>query len=371
MPATKTQLPSQKADADALAGAKAGAKARRRESAENEDHLAAVLQVEKSGRAATWTRTFRAGTNEDGTPDRRQVTMRETARREVGGAELLRLVNEAVRLAAGRLRARHGIPELSPDEKLDLSSELVTRLLADHKGELPARDKLTKSYLVQRAAGIVLDDPERANIDADGEVTPESIAADAESMERAKSSAHDPMLNQGIDGTWPEVAAACATAHISDKAARAAAYLVAGGTVREDWALTWQVSPTYAAVRVVPEGTAKLRELLSALRDSPLYMLIQSETEGSRDDLDAAAALRREIERGLATAQRPARKVMAWRERYAPGDQAGRLARDKTGRELAVPESPVESRTDKRIIVRSDRTRAKAAQRGGWTASPR
>jgi len=364
------QLPSQKADAAALAGAKAGAKARRRESEENSDHLAAVLQVEQTGRAATWTRTYRAGTNEDGSPDRRQITMRETARREVGGAELLRLVGEAVRLAAGRLRARHGIPELSPDEKLDLTSELVTRLLADHNGDLPARDKLTKSYLVTRAAGIVLDDPERANVDADGEVTPESIAAEAESMERAKSSAHDPMLNPGIDGTWPEVAAACTAAGLSDRASRAAAYLTAGGTVREDWALTWQVSPTYAAVRVVPEGTAKLRELLSALRESPLYLYMASATEASRDGEDAAAALRREIERGMAASQRPARTVKAWRERYAPGDQAGRLARDKTGRELAVPESPVTTRTDRRIIIRSDRTREKASRDHGWTARP-
>lgn len=353
MPATK-QLPSQKADADALAGAKAGAKARRRESEENSDHLDAVLQVERTGHAATWTRTYRAGTLDDGTVDRREVRMRETARREVGGAELLRLVGEAVRLAAGRLRARHGIPELSPDEKLDLQSELVARLLADHKGDLPAREKLTRSYLVERAAGIVLNDPDRQAQDADGEVTPESIAADSEAQARDRHDRHDPMLNRGVDGSWPEIIAACATTNLPDRVTRTAAYLVAGGSVREDWSEVWGVSPGYAATRLVPEGAAKLRDLLSALDQSPLYLLIQAATEGDRDERDHAAMRRAEIERGMRDAPRPARNVIERRWRDRPDQDA-----------------PVTTRTDRRIIVRSDRTRAKAAQSNGWTAAPR
>src|SRR5881628_1962866 len=99
MPAVKSA--TRKAEQAAKDGAKAGAQMRDRELDEAAAQHEAVRLAEVTGRSATWTRSYRAGTTEDGKSDRRTVTMRETARREADAATLLRLTGEAVRLAAG------------------------------------------------------------------------------------------------------------------------------------------------------------------------------------------------------------------------------------------------------------------------------
>lgn len=343
-------------------GAKAGAQQREREQDEAAAQHEAVRLAEVTGRSATWTRTYRAGTTEDGKSDRRTVTMREDARREVDGKELLSLTGEAIRLAAARLHGRHGIPELGADERADLRSALITKLLGDCKpGHLPPRDKLTRAYLVKRAEGMVLNDPDRQHTDAteDG-MSPEDIAAASEARARDRHDRHDPMLAKGVDGTWPEVTAACAALAdegqpITQKAARTAAYLIAGGTVRGDWSETWGTSEGYAATRLVPEGAAHLRDLLSSLTQSPLYLAIERATTEDRDDLDHMEAARRWLASGLSESPDRPRSLIErrWRTELHPDEHA-----------------PVKSRTDRRIIITSDRTRAVAADRNGWTKRP-
>jgi hypothetical protein len=356
-------ISASKAEAQAAKdGAKAGAQQRDRELDEAAAQHEAVRLAEVSGHAATWTRSYRAGTTEDGKSDRRTVTMRETARREADAATLLALTGEAVRLAAGRLRGRHGIPELSGDERADLRSALVTKLLSEcEPGKLPDRNKLTRAYLVKRAEGLVLNDPDRKRADAsDDGMSPEDIAAAAESKARDRHDRHDPMLNRGVDGTWPEVEAGCAALAdageaISQKAARTAAYLVAGGSVRNDWSDAWGTSEGYAATRLVPEGAAQLRDALSALTDSPLYLAIEAARLQDTDTLDHLEAARRWLAAGLSESPDRARALVErrWRTELPPDEHA-----------------PVQSRTDKRIIVTSDRSRAVAAERGGWTSRP-
>lgn len=351
------QTPSRKAEKAAKDGARAGAKVRDRELDEAAAQHEAIRLAEVTGRSATWSRSYRA----DG--ELRTVTMRETARREADAATLLRLTAEAVRLAAGRLRGRHGIPELSHDEKADLRSALVTKLLEDcGPGKLPDRAKLTRAYLVKRAEGLVLNDPDRQHTDAseDG-MTPEDIAAAAEARARDRHDRHDPMLNRGVDGTWPEIEAGCAALAdageaISQKAARTAAYLVGGGSVRADWSEAWGTSEGYAATRLVPEGAAQLRDHLAALDQSPLYLAIEQARREDADDLDHMEAARRWLASGMTEAPRKPRAVIErrWRTDLPPELHA-----------------PVSTRTDKRLIRHSDRSRALAEQQAGWTAAPR
>lgn len=338
-------------------GAKAGAKARRREAEESASQTAAVLRVAADGGSATWQRTYRV----EG--ELRTTTMRETARREADAATLLRVTSEAIRLAAGRLRGRHGIPELSPDERAEYRATLVAKLLEDAgPGHMPERAKLTKAYLVKRAEGLVLNDPDRQHTDAaeDG-MDPESIAIAAEARARDRHDRHDPMLNRGVDGTWPEVSAACAALEeqgqaITQKAARTAAYLVAGGSVRGDWSEAWGTTEGYAATRLVPEGAAQLRDHLSALDQSPLYLAIQEAGREDRDDLDRAEAARRWLASGMADAPRQPRSTpdRRWRTELDPREHA-----------------PVTVKQDRRIIRKSDRSRALAELKAGWTEAPR
>jgi 2-hydroxychromene-2-carboxylate isomerase len=352
--ATKKAASSIEAE-NAKAGAKAGAKARRREAEEAAAQSAAVLQVAADGRSATWTHSYRVG------GEIRESLIRETGRVTVEPRELLAMVGEACRLAGDRLASRRNIPTLSHDERQDLRSELVARLLTDHGGEMPRRDRLSRSYLVKRAEGIVMDDPERANIDAASEgIDPEAIAAAAEGKARDRHDSHDPMLNRGVDGSWPEVEVGAAIYQretgeaISQRAQRTAEYLIGGGTVRGDWSEVWQTSEGYAATRLVPEGAAQLRDHLSSLDQSPLYLAVKAAGEADRDDLDRLDAARRAIESGLTEAPRKPRSVpeRRWRADLPPELHA-----------------EVVTRTDRRIIIRSERTRKLAAAANGWTAS--
>lgn len=343
MPApTQTLTPSQQHAANAKAGASAGAKQRRRERGEQDAAITATLAAEHKGRGV-WTYTYRAN------GEARIGTVVEHARREADARTLLGACNEAARLAAGRLRSRHGIPPLSTDERADLAAELAARLISEAgPGRLPARDRLTRSYLVTRAAGIVLDDPDRR---ADGEMPddPAAMLAASEASARDKHAAPDPMLNPGVDGTWPEIRIGCAACELPAKPSRAAAYIVAGGNVAGDWAANWNTSDGYAKTRIVPEGTATLRDLLA---DPDQAADLAGAIAAARlpDRLDRREIRRASIERGLAARPERPRAVPERRWRDEPDEPA-----------------PVTVRMDRRIIVSSDRTRAKMAKRGGWT----
>lgn len=387
----------------AKAGAKAGAKARRREAAEGSAQIEAVLAAESGDReAATWTHSYRAGTDDEGGPDRRAATIREDGRAHLTGEELLAATWHAAKLAAGQLAGRHSIPPLSPDEVAELRDELVTRLLTEANPQgpaapgrgkarrdrwghlvrphtdaanLPQRDRLTRSYLVQRARGIVLDDPQRAHTDANleaGGVTPEQLADGAESRARSRKAAHDPMLNEGpdIDGTWPEVAAAGEIVAAPAKARRAAAYLTGGGRA-EGWAMVWGVTPGKARTRHIPEGAAwhragrNGRRFAAAVRMAAII---------DRDDLDAREEFRAAIEKGLTDAPARTRATIEPRDRTQPDAPAPVVIRkarpDADADELAERlDAPVTIRSRRRTLApaRSDRARTKAARVAGWT----
>jgi hypothetical protein len=363
---TETRKSPLRREAEAAkAGAKAGAKARRREREEGDAQTAAILAAERGDwRAATWTRTYTAGTDPE-TGDRiiRTETIREDARHRLTPAELLSEARRAARLAAGRLERRHGIPELQPGEVADLAAELAARILEDHGGELPPREKITREYLTQRAAGFVLDDPERANRDAaaDGEVSLAEIAEVAEARARDRRAAPDPMLNPGTDGEWPELAAAAdlmavhqgkgraPSGSTPQAARRAVSYLVCGGSLTAepiDLPAVWGVSPVSANSKIVPRGCDWLRQSTNCYSYGAAILAAR---QADRDALDRWADLRAAIERGLMEAPRPPRAVREHRPRLEPDYPA-----------------PVKRRTDRRII-RTAKRRAAEAKRRGWT----
>lgn len=345
---------------DAKSGAKAGAKLRRREAEEATNALEAAIAADKSSTPTKWTYQYRA----DG--ELRTATVWERGRSNVSGHELLSMCREAARLAAGRLKARHGIPSLSEDERDELCAELACRLIGDD-GRPPARELLTRSYLCKRAEGIVLDDPDRQRQDAGadgGDVVAMAAAAvqDAETTARKVGrDGADPMLNPGT-GTEPEsltVAADCVG--LTPKARRAASYLMGGGVVRGDWSEAWQTTPGYAATRIVPEGAEYLRQLDPERAASFKDALLEA---SQPDELDQEARAMLARERGERGSVIRHRSLKPWRDRIGPGDRIGSIG-------PVVPERVPAVRSNKSIIVRSKRTRARRAVVGGWEAPSR
>jgi len=363
----------------AKAGAKAGAKQRRREQAEGAAQVAAVIAAESGERdGAVWESTFRAGTAEDGGPIRRTIRHREDARRHVTAEELLRAGYDAAKIAAGIVAGRHGVPPLSPDEIADTRDELVARLLADANpegttGTLPARERLTRAYLVQRARGIIMDDPERAHTDANedgGDVDAADLATGAESQARSRKAAHDPMLIESADGTWPEIAAAADIIDAPPRAGRAAAYLTAGGRA-ESWARHWGQTPKQARQKTIPVGTDWLRK-----RGRIFAAAVKLAAAIDRDDLDRWAEDRETIRRGITDAPRPPRAIIEPRDRTAPEYPAPitikRAAPDADAAELGERlGARVSIKSRRRTADGPKRTRQTAKPREGWTAPRR
>jgi len=365
------------AEAEAAAnGAKAGAKARRREASEGAAQTAAVLAAETGDRdGAVWVSTYRAGTAEDGTPDRRTIRHAEDARRHVTAAELLAAGYDAAKIAAGTVAGRHGIPPLAADEIADVRDELVTRLLTEcnpegTRGTLPARDRITRAYLVQRARGIIMDDPERVHTDANmdgGDVDPADLAEGAEAQARSRRAAHDPMLIESADGTWPEIAAAADIISAPPRAGRAAAYLTGGGRA-ESWARHWRQTPKQARQKTIPVGTDWLRRHAGIMRAA-----VKLAAAIDRDELDAHEERRAAIRRGLTEAPRPARATIERRDRTRPEIAAPvtirRAAPDADAAKLAeIAGAPVAIKSRRRTAGGSRRTRKSTSARAGWTA---
>jgi 2-hydroxychromene-2-carboxylate isomerase len=344
-------------------GCSAGRAAQRKERAEQAAQIGAVLEAEQTGRPATWERSIRIGTDQDGDAIRQKVRMREDARQRMTAAELLADCRKAAHLAAAQLRGRHGIPELTPAEVADLGSDLVCRVLEDanpvedrqraDRAILPERSKITTAYLVKRAAGIVLNDPDRANLAATADEGGHDLAALAAGAEekaekRSKHAAADPMLNPGIDGTPATLEAAADLIGLPPSGRRCAAWLLQGGTIREDWARTWGTTPGYAATRLIPKG----RDLLKRHGWDLAAALIVADVD-DRDELDDLEAERAARVREAADKAIRNRAILTPRERtdLDPDQHA-----------------PVRTRTDRRIIRKSDRARDRAALEAGWTA---
>lgn len=273
-------------------GASAGAKARRRERSESDSQTAAIL-----GGGGVWTYTYVA----EG--ERRKVRVRESCRQWITAEELLAECRTAARLAADTVQHRHGIPELTPSERADLAAELAARVLRDFqppaavsgKGRerkdrwgrmvkpptpaeyLPPRDKVSgkqgRAYLVQRACGLVLNDPARqaeaARRDDDNldllSGADQAAREAGESQSRGSTPGLDPMLNAGVDGSWPIIEAAAERIGAPLRARRTMNYYLAGGTA-SDWAKVWGVPAKSANGKQIPEGAAWLRQTGTARR---------------------------------------------------------------------------------------------------------
>jgi len=358
---TTTHNPA--ADRCPCEGCSAGRAALKKERAEQAAQIGAVLEAESTGRPATWERSIRIGTDQDGDAIRTTVLETEDARRRMTAADLLADCRKAAHLAAGKLRGQHGIPELTPAEVADLGCDLVCRVLEDanpaadrqraDRALLPYRDRITTAYLVKRAAGIVLNDPERAHLEATAEDGGHDLAAIAEGAEtgardRSRHAAADPYLNPGVDGTPDYLEAAADLIGLAPSALRTATWILHGGTIREDWAKVWGTTPGYAATRLVPKG----RDILKR-EGWNLAAALAAAQQADRDHLDDLEADRAARDREAAGKVTRGRDIITPRERtdLPPEEHA-----------------PVKVRTDRRIIRRSDRARAAAALEGGWTA---
>lgn len=377
------------AEAEAKAnGAKAGAKARRREANESAAQTAAVLAAESGDREkARWTHSYRAGTDAEGDPDRRTLTVREDARDHLTPRELLAATYHAAKLAAGQLEGRHGVPPFSPDEVAEVRDELVCRLLTDAnpqggRGNLPRRERITRAYLVQRAKGIVLDDPNRANLDkgtagigeGEDELDPADIAAGSESQAASRKAAHDPMLNESAEGTWPEIAAAGEIIQAPARARRAAAYLTGGGRA-ESWARHWKISLKNARHKAIPDGAHWLRDREHGGKNGRRFSAaVRMASLLDRDALDAWEIRRAAIESGLSESPARARALIEMRDRTRPDANAPvtvrRAAPDLDAAKLAESAECrviVKSRRRSQKPAQSKRTHAKRSAAAGWT----
>jgi hypothetical protein len=82
------------------------------------------------------------------------------------GAELLRLCASAVRIGARRVEHAYSLPMVSADERAEYTNELAARLIAEHGG-IPAAEDVGAGYLSKRAAGLILNDRSRRDLDLD------------------------------------------------------------------------------------------------------------------------------------------------------------------------------------------------------------
>jgi hypothetical protein len=136
-------------------GAEIARAAKAKEAKEDRAHHYAIIGANARERTVTFQRRYRA----DG--ESRTTRERVAPAHRVTGRELLSLCREAVRLGSYRLE-RKGM-RISDDDRLDAVAELCARILSEgtvedaDKATLPRRERLGKTYMRDRAAGIVLD----------------------------------------------------------------------------------------------------------------------------------------------------------------------------------------------------------------------
>lgn len=180
--------------------------------------------------------------------------------RDGDGAHLLRLCAGAVRIAAQKVQSIHAVPAVSADERAEYTSDLVARIVGEHAGRIPAADELAPSYLVKRAAGIILNDHARRTVAYDGHAAGRDGGA--------PESGADTRLTGRLMLT-PEVLAIAAELDLSETATRALAAAMIPAT-RKEWADFWgyktpkafHVTVNRGRRELVAIGEANIREAL-------------------------------------------------------------------------------------------------------------
>src|SRR4051794_1150040 len=147
--------------------------------------------------------------------------------REGRGADLLRACASAVRIAAGQVERAHAVPMVSADERAEYTSDLVARIVGEHRGEIPDSANLAASYLVKRAAGIILNDHQRRTV---GLAETHAPGRDGGAAEAGR----DERLSGPLELT-ADVLAIAAELELSETATRALAAAMIPAT-REEWA---------------------------------------------------------------------------------------------------------------------------------------
>jgi hypothetical protein len=131
--------------------AEIAAAARRKEAREDRAYHYAIVSANATDKTVSFARSYRVG------DESRTIRERVAPASRLNGRELLSRCQEAVRLGSARLEAK-GM-RISDEDRLDAAAELCARTLDASAGALPKRDadKLGKTYMRERAAGIILD----------------------------------------------------------------------------------------------------------------------------------------------------------------------------------------------------------------------
>lgn len=85
---------------------------------------------------------------------------------QTAGGALLRMCAKAVRIGAQRVQHAYSLPAVSADERAEYTNELAARLIAEHGG-IPDAENVGAGYLAKRAAGLILNDKSRRDLDLD------------------------------------------------------------------------------------------------------------------------------------------------------------------------------------------------------------
>jgi hypothetical protein len=171
--------------------------------------------------------------------------------RDGDGAKLLKLCAKAVRIAAANVQRGYGIPAVSADERAEYASDLVARMLGENGGRIPAPGSLSDAYLVQRAAGIILNDRERRTIGMGGG----NLAEDARAVGAAEAGADHRLT--GPLALTDEVERLAAELELSETGKRALAACMIPAT-RQEWADFFGYSSGKAFHVVAWRGRAEL-----------------------------------------------------------------------------------------------------------------
>jgi hypothetical protein len=196
------------------------------------------------------------------------------------GADLLRSVAQAVRIASRRVEGLYGVPTITAAERAEYTSELVGRLLGENGGKIPDAKKLGKGYLAKRAQGIILNDRDRRNVAySEGDHAEPSIGEAG-----ADSRLDGPIMVPA------ELEAAARRLHLSMAGQRALIAAVVPAT-REEWAEHYGYSNADSWKTIAKRGRAELREI----GQHTLRKALRAAEAATVDRLDIAESALREM----------------------------------------------------------------------------
>jgi hypothetical protein len=200
------------------------------------------------------------------------------------GAELLKTVAQAVRVAARRVESLYSVPGISAAERADYTSDLVGRLLGENGGEIPDASTLGKGYLAKRAQGIILNDRDRRNV----------AYSEGEHAEPAVGEAGRDVRLDGPLTIPSELEAAARRLHLSTAGQRALIAAVVPAT-REEWAEHYGYSSADSWKTIAKRGRAELREI----GQHTLRRALRAAEAATLDHLDIAESRLREMVDGM------------------------------------------------------------------------